>query len=289
MRSFLFVPGDSQRKFEKARAGNADALILDLEDSVSADVKDAARIATRAMLETPRTAQKWFVRVNALDTGMTLADLAAVMPLRPAGIVLPKCAGKADIDKLASYLDAFEAASGIELESTRIVAVATETAQSIFGLSGYKGASPRLWGLMWGAEDLAASLGAMENATDGVYSEPFRLARNLCLMGAAAAGLAAIDTVCTTIGDLAHVEAEANAARRDGFTAKAVIHPSHVDPVNAAFTPKPEEVAWAQRVISAFADDPQAGVVKIDGKMIDKPHERAARKIMAMAGRTTVA
>lgn len=289
MRSFLFVPGDSARKFEKARSGNADALIVDLEDSVSAEAKEAARAATRAMLETPRTAQKWFVRVNALDTGMTLADLAAVMPLRPDGVVLPKCAGAADVERLAAYLDAFEAASGLEHGSTHIVAVATETAESIFGLSGYKGANPRLWGLMWGAEDLAASLGATENSADGVYSEPFRLARNLCLMGASAAGLAAIDTVCTTIGDLAYVEAEANAARRDGFAAKAVIHPSHVDPVNAAFTPKPDEVAWAQRVIAAFADDPQAGVVKIDGKMIDKPHERAARKIMAMADRTAAA
>lgn len=289
MRSFLFVPGDSARKFEKARGGNADALIIDLEDSVSAEAKDAARAATRAMLETPRTAQKWFVRVNALDTGMTPADLAAVMPMRPDGIVLPKCASAADVEKLAFYLDAFEAASGLEHGSTRIVAVATETAESIFGLSGYKDASPRLWGLMWGAEDLAASLGATENSSDGVYSEPFRLARNLCLVGAAAAGLTAIDTVCTTIGDLDYVEAEANAARRDGFAAKAVIHPSHVDPVNAAFTPKPDEVAWAQRVIAAFAEDPQAGVVKIDGKMIDKPHERAARKIMAMVNRPAAA
>lgn len=289
MRSFLFVPGDSARKFEKARGGNADALIIDLEDSVSAEAKETAREATRAMLETPRNAQKWFVRVNALDTGLTLADLAAVMPLRPEGIVLPKCASVADVEKLAFYLDAFEAASGLEAGSTRIIAVATETAESIFGLSSYKDASPRLWGLMWGAEDLAASLGATENSVDGVYSEPFRLARNMCLIGAAAAGLAAIDTVCTNIGDLAYVEAEANAARRDGFAAKAVIHPSHVDPVNRAFTPRPEEVAWAEQVIAAFAADPRAGVVKIDGKMIDKPHERAARKIMAMVNRSEVA
>ncbi|MBC7141288.1 MAG: CoA ester lyase [Rhodobacteraceae bacterium] len=282
MRSFLFVPGDSARKFEKARAGNADALIIDLEDSVSAEAKQTARETTRAMLEMPRTSQKWFVRVNALDTGLTLADLTAVMPRRPDGIVLPKCVSATDVEKLGFFLDAFEAASGLEAGSTRIIAVATETAESIFGLSGYRNAGPRLWGLMWGAEDLAASLGATENSAGGVYSEPFRLARNLCLMGAAAAGLAAIDTVCTNIGDLDFVEAEASAARRDGFAAKAVIHPSHVDPVNAAFTPRPEEVAWAERVLSAFAADPLAGVVKIDGKMIDKPHERAARKIMAM-------
>jgi citrate lyase subunit beta/citryl-CoA lyase len=137
--------------------------------------------------------------------------------------------------------------------------------------------------MMWGAEDLAASLGATENSVGGVYSEPFRLARNLCLTGAAAAGVVAIDTVCTVIGDLDFVTAEAEGARRDGFGAKAVIHPSHVDPVNRAFTPKPEEVAWAEQVIAAFANNPGTGVVKIDDKMIDKPHERAARKIMAMA------
>lgn len=289
MRSFLFVPGDSARKFEKARAGNADALILDLEDSVSAEAKETARAATRAMLELPRARQKLFVRVNALDTGLTLADLAAVMPLRPDGVVLPKCAGAQDVVRIAHYLDAFEAAGGVEAGSTRIVAVATETAESVFGLATYKGASPRLWGLMWGAEDLAASIGATENSVGGVYSEPFRMARSLCLMAAASAGIAAIDTVCTAIGDLAYVEAEANAARRDGFAAKAVIHPSHVDPVNAAFTPKPEEIAWAQQVIAAFAADPQAGVVKIDGRMIDKPHERAARKIMAMLNRPAAA
>ena len=285
MRSFLFVPGDSARKFAKARAGNADALIIDLEDSVSADAKEAARSETRAMLSGERNAQKLFVRVNAFDTGLTLADLAAVMPLRPDGIVLPKSAGGEDIRRLSYHLDGFEAATGADVGGTSIVAVATETAESIFGLPTYKGSSHRLWGLMWGAEDLAASLGATENKTNGVYSEPFRLARNLCLTAAAAAGIAAIDTVCTVIGDLAYVEAEANAARRDGFAAKAVIHPAHVDPVNTAFTPTAEEVAWARRIIDAFAADRQAGVVKIDGRMIDKPHERAALKVMAMANR----
>lgn len=289
MRSFLFVPGDSARKFEKARAGNADALILDLEDSVSADAKTAAREATRAMLATPRTGQRWFVRVNALDTGLTLADLAAVMPIKPDGIVLPKCAGTQDVWQLSHYLDAFEAAHGITAGATRIVAVATETAEAVLGLSTYRGTSPRLWGLMWGAEDLAASLGATRNSEGGSYTQPFLLARNLCLTAAAAAGVVAIDTVCTAIGDLDYVRAEAGAARRDGFAAKAVIHPSHVDPVNAAFTPGPEEVEWAQRVMDAFAADPQAGVVKLDGKMVDKPHERAARNILAMARRADAA
>lgn len=285
MRSLLFVPGDSARKFDKARGTAADALILDLEDSVSLEGKEAAREATREMLGAERGRQKVYVRVNALDSGMTLADLAAVMPGRPDGIMLPKACGAGDVDKLSNYLDAFEAANGIDAGHTRIIAVATETAESLFALASFKDAGPRLWGLLWGAEDLAASFGATGNKTDGVYSEPFRMARNLCLAAAASAGVVPIDTVCTVIGDLAYVEAEADAARRDGFAAKAVIHPSHVDPVNDAFTPKPEEVEWARRIIAAFEDDPKAGVVKIEGKMIDKPHERAARKILAMAER----
>jgi citrate lyase subunit beta/citryl-CoA lyase len=285
MRSLLFVPGDSARKFEKAHSGNADALILDLEDSVAAAGKENARLETAAMLAAPRTAQERHVRVNAFDSGLTLADLAAVMPLRPDGIVLPKCSGGDDVRRLSHYLDAFEAASGLDAGSTRIIAVATENAESIFGLPSYRQSGPRLWGLMWGAEDLIASLGATDNKVGGVYTEPFRMARNMCLMAAASAGVTAIDTVCTVIGDLSYVEAEADAARRDGFGAKAVIHPSHVDAVNAAFTPRPEEVEWARRILAAFAAAPSAGVLKIDGKMIDKPHERAARKVLALAER----
>lgn len=285
MRSFLFVPGDSARKFQRARESAADALILDLEDSVAVDEKDAAREITREMLSAERYAQSLFVRVNALDTGRTLADLAAVMPQRPEGIVLPKCSSAADVAQLANYLDAFEAAAGHEAGATRIIGVATETAESVFALGDYKGASPRLWGIMWGGEDLAASLGATENNVEGAFTGPFQLARNLCLMGAAAAGIVAIDTVSTRIKEVEHVKAEARAARRDGFGAKAVIHPSHIDIVNRAFTPTEAEAEWARRVVEAFCDDPQAGVVTIDGKMIDKPHERAARKILSLLGR----
>jgi citrate lyase subunit beta/citryl-CoA lyase len=282
MRSFLFVPGDSARKFESAKKTAADALILDLEDSVAPDQKAAARTITRGMLDSRKAGQKLFVRVNALDTGLTLADLAAVMPGRPDGIVLPKCAGAADVNRLALYLDAFEAASGIEAESTRIVVVATETAQAVLKLHDYEGASPRLWGMMWGAEDFAASLGSSRNRTDGRYHSPFLLARDLCLISAAAAGVVAIDTIATDIDDLAALKDEAVAARRDGFLAKAVIHPKHVDVVNAALTPTDEEVAWARQIVKAFDDNPNSGVVKIDGKMIDKPHLRAAVKILAL-------
>lgn len=282
MRSFLFVPGDSARKFESAKKTAADALILDLEDSVAPDQKAPARTITRGMLDARKAGQKLYVRVNALDTGLTLADLAAVMPGRPDGIVLPKCAGAADLNRLALYLDAFEAASGIDAESTRIIVVATETAQAVLKLHNYEGASSRLWGMMWGAEDLAASLGSSRNRTDGRYHSPFLLARDLCLISAAAAGVVAIDTIATDIDDLAALKDEAVAARRDGFLAKAVIHPKHVDVVNAALTPTDEEVTWARQITKAFEDNPNSGVVKIDGKMIDKPHLRAAEKILAL-------
>ena len=195
MRSMLFVPGDSPRKFEKASEGKADALIIDLEDSVVAEKKAEARTLTLQMLKGRPGPHQLYVRVNALDTGMTPADLAAVMPGRPDGIVLPKSQGGDDVRHVATWLEALEAASGIAIGATRIVCVATETAGSIFGLGSYKGCSPRLAGLMWGAEDLSASLGATEKASGGVFHSPYRLARDLCLMAAAAAEVAPIDTV----------------------------------------------------------------------------------------------
>lgn len=281
MRSFLFVPGDSARKFDKAIAGEADALILDLEDSVAEAAKPTARQSVARMLDAPRNGKALFVRVNALDTPHTLADLAAVMPHAPDGIALPKCEGPDDLKQVAHYLAAFEATHG--LPPTRIMAIATETAASLFTLGGYRDCDDRLWGMMWGAEDLAASLGAVENGAREGFHEPFRLARNLCLAGAAAAGVVAVDTICAVLDDIEVVTREAAEARRDGFGAKAVIHPKHVAPVNAAFTPTEQELAWAQKVLTAFAETPDSGVVRIDGQMIDKPHERAARKIIARA------
>jgi citrate lyase subunit beta/citryl-CoA lyase len=283
MRAMLFVPGDSPRKFEKASQGNAGALILDLEDSVVADKKSDARGLTRTMLGARRTGQQLYVRVNALDTGMTLTDLAAVMPGAPDGIVLPKSRGGEDVRKLALWLDAFEAAAGTTPGSTRIVVVATETAEAMFGLGSYKDASPRLAGLMWGAEDLAAALGATENGTGGVFHSPYRLARDMCLIAAAAADVAAIDTVHTDIDNLAALEQETRRARRDGFSAKALIHPKHVDIVNAAFEPTPAERAWAEKVVAAFADNRAAGTLRLEGRMLDRPHLRAARKVLGLA------
>ena len=280
MRSMLFVPGDSPRKFDKAVQGKASALILDLEDFVVPDKKEEARGLTRTMLSGGRNGRQLYVRVNALDTDMTLRDLAAVMPAAPDGIVLPKSRSGDDVRRLALWLDAFEAAAGSAPGSTRIVVVATETAASIFGLGTYKDSSPRLAGLMWGAEDLAASLGATENGQAGTFHSPYRLARDLCLMGAAAADVTAIDTVYTDIENLAGLELETRIARRDGFSAKALIHPKHVDIINAAFEPSTEERAWAEKVIAAFAASPDLGTLRLDGKMIDKPHLRAAKKIL---------
>lgn len=286
IRSWLFVPGDSARKFERAMAGNADALILDLEDSVAAQNKAQAREATRAMLAAERGGKALFVRVNALDTGLTLADLAAVMPGRPDGIVLPKCAAADDLRRVDHYLDAFEAAAGIEPGSTRVLAIATETAESLFRLGDYRGVSSRLCGLMWGAEDLSAALGASRNREQGRYLDSFRLARNLCLAGAAAASVDPIDTVYVDIEDLDGLRDETLAARRDGFVSKAVIHPKHVDVVNAAFEPGADEIDWARRVIEAIEAGGGTGVARLDGKMIDQPHVKNARKILAAAERS---
>lgn len=281
IRSMLFVPGDSQRKFDRASSGEADALILDLEDSVAPDQKRAARDITRAMLQS-RGSQRVFVRINAFDTGLALDDLAAVMPLAPDGIVLPKCETGEQLRRLDHYLDAFETATGLVRGTTRILPIATETAASLFGLHGFKDVTPRLWGMMWGAEDLASSLGAYANRDDAGHLEPFRLARNLCLAAAAAAGVVPVDTVYVDIDNLDGLRDETLAARRDGFGAKAVIHPKHVAVVNEAMSPAATDIAWAEGVVAAFEANPGAGVVKIDGRMVDKPHLVKAQRILAL-------
>ncbi|MGF7161122.1 citrate lyase subunit beta/citryl-CoA lyase [Rhodoligotrophos appendicifer] len=283
MRSLLFVPGDSERKFESAKKTAADGLILDLEDSIAPDQKTAARAITADMIAARKPGQKIYVRVNGLDTGRTLEDLVAVMPAQPDGIMLPKCEGAHDVNRLALYLDALETVSQITLGTTRIIPVATETSRAVLKLVEFEGASPRLWGLLWGGEDLAAALGASRNSTEGRYNSPFLLARDLCLFAAAAAGVTAIDAVATDINDLDRVRREAEAARRDGFRAKAIIHPKHVDIVNAAMTPTDEEVRWARTIVEAFQDNPTAGVIKIDGRMIDKPHLSSAETILRIA------
>lgn len=282
MRSFLFVPGDSTRKFDSARKTAADVLILDLEDSVAPDQKIGARDIVCEMLKAKDDRHKLYVRVNALDSGMTLGDLAAITPHKPDGIILPKCEGGADIDRLSLYLDAFETAHGIELGTIKIIPVATETAMAVLKLDTFAGCSKRLVALTWGGEDLAAALGATRNRTNGKFHSPYLLARDLCLISAVAAGVVAIDTIAADIDNLEALKEESIAARRDGFLGKMVIHPKHIDVVNAAFTPSEEEVAHAKVIVEAFKQNPTAGVVRIDGKMIDKPHLRAAQKVLGL-------
>ncbi|MCC6209202.1 MAG: CoA ester lyase [Gammaproteobacteria bacterium] len=282
MRSLLFVPGDSERKFQKAAATDAHGLILDLEDSVPPEGKAAARATLRRMLDSGAGGKALWVRINALDTQWALEDLVAVVPARPFGIMLPKSRSGADCGRLSNYLDALETAAGLPLGAIRILPIATELGAAMFDLASYAGASARLWGLTWGAEDLAADLGASANRAGGAYTEPFRLARSLCLYAAANAGVAAIDTICAEIEDLELLRSDSEQARRDGFAGKMAIHPSHIPVINAAFTPSEAELAWARRVVAAFAGNPGAGTLRLDGKMIDRPHLRSARHMLGL-------
>ncbi|MFN3349864.1 HpcH/HpaI aldolase/citrate lyase family protein [Pseudorhodoplanes sp.] len=274
MRSLLFVPGDSEKKLENGVSSGADALIVDLEDSVAADRKPAARDIARAFLQSAkRGAQKLLVRVNALDTGLTDDDLDAIVPGRPDAIMLPKAAGGVSVTHLHAKLDAREALAGLPDSEIAIVALATETAASLFTTGTYAGSSSRLAALTWGAEDLSAELGAEANRDEsGRFLDPYRLARALCLAGAAAAGVPAIDTVYVDFRNDAGLRRECEEARRDGFTAKMAIHPAQVAVINEVFTPSPDAIAHARSIVAAFEAQPGAGVVGIGGKMYDRPH-----------------
>jgi citrate lyase subunit beta/citryl-CoA lyase len=287
MRSLLFVPGDSPKKLQKGLESGADAMILDLEDSVALDAKPAARELTRDFLKQigPRTRRpRLIVRVNALTTGLTEADLDAIMPGAPDAVMLPKAEGGPDLTHLAAQIAVREAECDLPDGATRIIAIATETGKGIFALGSYAGASHRLSGLTWGAEDLSADLGAETNRdAEGNFLDPYRLARSLCLAGAASAGVQAIDTVYVDFRNDAGLRRETGEARRDGFTAKMAIHPGQVAAINEVFTPTAEQVAHAKRVIDAFAATPGAGVVGIDGKMYDRPHLVRAQVLLARA------
>jgi len=284
MRSMLFVPADSERKMEKGRGSGADALILDLEDSVGASQRPLARGLACAFLRAAadRT-QRLMVRINPLAGEDALKDLAAVMPGRPDSILLPK-ATPADLRRLDDYLSALEVANDIPRGATRILAIATETAAGVFELGNYRGITPRLEALTWGAEDLAALLGAVNRLPDGRYDDTFRLARALCVLASQAAGVDPIDTVYVDFRDNAGLRAECDAARRSGFTGKMAIHPGQVADINAAFSPDDAELAWAREVVEYFARNPNSGTVGIGGKMVDRPHVVLAERILARAG-----
>jgi len=287
MRSLLFIPGDSPRKLDKGLASGADVLLLDLEDSVAPSGKAAARETTLAFLReaqpvTPRP--RLYVRVNGIETGLIDADLDGVLAGKPDGILLPKAEGGASVVHLDAKLTAREPMHGIANGSTAILALTTETAKAMFAAGSYRGASPRLAGLTWGAEDLSAELGAEANRdADGNFLDPYRLARTLCLAGAAAARVPALDTVYVDFRNEAGLKRECEEARRDGFTGKLAIHPAQVATINAVFTPTPEAIAHAQAVVDAFAAAGDAGVVGIGGVMYDRPHLIKAQQLLARA------
>ncbi len=285
LRSMLFVPGDSERKLAKASAGPADALILDLEDAVAKERLPLARGMVAEFLKASRgrvrPPQLW-VRINPLSTPDALPDLAAIVGGAPDGIVLPKTDSGADATLLGHYLTALETREGIEPGAIRILAVATETPAAMFTLGSFAGSTPRLYGLTWGAEDLPAAVGASTNLDDtGQLDFTYRLARSLCLLGAGAAGVEPVDTVYTDFRDSAGLLRNAQAARRAGFTGKIAIHPDQVEIINQAFTPSADEIAYAKRVIEAFAAG--VGTVSLDGRMLDMPHLKQARRVLAMA------
>ena len=287
MRSLLFVPGDSPKKLDKGLSSCADALIVDLEDSVAADRKSEARATALAFLQDAAkqtNRPRLLVRVNALDTGLTDGDLDAVVAGKPDAIMLPKAAGGASVTHLHAKLSAREAIAGLPDGAIGIVALATETAASLFTTGSYANSSPRLTGLTWGAEDLSADLGAEANRDEqGHFLDPYRLARVLCLAGASAAGVSAIDTVYVDFRNEPGLRREAEEARRDGFTAKMAIHPAQVAIINDVFTPNAEAIAHADSIIAAFEAQPGAGVVGIGGKMYDRPHLVRAQRLLARA------
>lgn len=289
MRSLLFVPGDSERKLERSLSSGADAVIVDLEDAVGETAKAAARAIARSFLGAARERgdrPRLLVRINALDTAHWTADLSAIVPAGPDGVMLPKPRSGADVAKLAGALDRLEAEHGETVGRTTILAIATERAVSLLSMPSYVGASPRLEALAWGAEDLSAEIGAQSSADEqGALTSPFRLARDLCLLTAGAAGIAAIDQVFVALADHEGLAREARAAARDGFQGKMAIHPDQVPVIHAAFTPTADEIEAARRLIAAFAARGDAGgAFAYQGRMVDAPHLARAKRVLARAG-----
>ena len=290
LRSLLFVPGDSEKKLTKSTSTSADALILDLEDSVAPERTSIARSMAAEFLKahSKRTEQQLWVRINPLQTPEALADLVAVMAGKPDGIMLPKPLNAQHAQQLDHYLSALEIREGLTLGSTRIIPVATEVPGAVFDLSSYAGSSPRLLGLTWGAEDLATAVGATSNKDEsGEFSFTYKLARSLCLLASAHAQIQAIDTLSVDFKNLQALARDVQGARREGFTGKLAIHPDQVDVINQGFTPSAQEISHAQSIIDAFAKASGAGAVQIDGKMVDKPHLTQALRLIDLFSRKT--
>jgi citrate lyase subunit beta/citryl-CoA lyase len=291
LRSLLFVPGDSERKQAKALTAGADALILDLEDSVAETQLPAARAQVCAFLKAQAAAavpERW-VRLNSPTSGKLADDLAAVISGHPDGVMLPKVSAAREVAEVAQHLAQLEAQEGLPVGATRIIVIATETPQALLTMGEYGNgtAGPRLAALTWGMEDLSAALGVTQKTQpDGSLTPVLELARSLCLIAASAAGVQAIDGVHADFRDIAGLTREAGRARRDGFSAKLAIHPDQVPVINAAFSPSEAEVEQARRVIAAFAANPDAGVTSLDGRMLDRPHLVLAQRILELSRRS---
>ena len=288
MRSLLFVPADGGPKLDKALASGADAVIIDLEDSITLERKRQAREACLDFLKRvgPRQDRpRLLVRINGLDTGMTDADLDAIVPGRPDAVVFPKAEGGATVTHLDAKLTAREAIAGLAEGSIKILAQSVESAAGLFAAGTYRNASARLIGMTWEPEDLSAELGAETNReADGTLTEPYRLARSMCLYGAAAAKIPGIETVYVDFRNTEGLRRDTEFARRDGFTGRLAIHPAQVPVINAVFTPTAEQIEKAKAVVAAFAANPNAGAVGIDGKMYDRPHLVRAQALLQRVG-----
>jgi len=286
LRSLLFVPGDSEKKLAKSTSTAADALILDLEDSVAPERTALARgmVAEFLQAHPDRSQQQLWVRINPLQTPQALADLVAVMPARPDGIMLPKPLNGLHAQQLDHYLSALETREGLALGSTRIIPVATEVPGALFDLQSYAGASSRLQGLTWGAEDLATAVGASSNRdSSGEFTFTYKLARSLCLLASAHAQIQAIDTLSVDFKDMQALALDVEQARREGFSGKLAIHPDQVEVINQGFTPSAHDISHAQRIVDAFAQAHGAGAVQLDGKMVDKPHLTQALRLLELS------
>lgn len=282
-RSYLFVPADSERKLHKAQQAGADALILDLEDSVAADARPAARELLREFLG---GRENMWVRINPIGSAAADADLDAVMPAAPTGIVLPKSCGADDTQLLAAKIEVLEKHHGLAAGSTMILPICTEAPAGLFALGSYRDSTPRLGGLTWGAEDLSAAVGATARRDgQGEWLPPYELARSLCLFAAAAAEVPAIDTVYTDFRNMDGLARYAANARRDGFAGMLAIHPAQVEVINRAFVPTAAELERARKIVSLFDRHPGAGTLGMDGEMLDRPHLLQAQRILELANR----
>lgn len=287
-RSWLFVPGDSERKLQKSLDAGADALILDLEDAVAPQNKGAARERVTAFLKGPAAGARCtiFVRINPWGTDDASSDIEAVMPAAPAGIVQPKTESAQDVLALHGALNVMEKEHGIARGSTAILPIVTETPRAVFNLGSYSVNVPRLVGLTWGAEDLGAAIGASARQdAAGEWLAPYEMVRSLTLFAAHGAGVEAIDTLHADFRDLDGLRDHAARARRLGFTGKLAIHPAQIGPIHDAFTPGTDEVDHANAVVEAFAAAPGAGAVSLNGRMLDRPHLVGAEKTLRLARR----